>query len=95
MAASNPAQYARLEVQLNQPVRVPSVDLRMCCLLVMQLEVQRCDECRQVLPPDYQPPLDEPWTTGIFGCAEDPESSTRPLILSPFPRSDPCTLFEF
>jgi hypothetical protein len=28
----------------------------------------------QVLPETYEPPSDENWTTGIFGCAEDPES---------------------
>ncbi|KAJ0113394.1 hypothetical protein Patl1_00160 [Pistacia atlantica] len=48
--------------ELNQPVEVP------------QLNVQRCCECGQVLPESYEPPADEDWTTGIFGCAEDTES---------------------
>lgn len=39
-----------------------------------QLNVHRCNECGQPLPESYQPPADEPWTTGIFGCAEDRES---------------------
>ena len=33
-----------------------------------------CIQCGQVLPEGHQAPADEPWTTGIFGCAEDPES---------------------
>lgn len=28
----------------------------------------------QVLPETYEPPSDENWTTGIFACAEDPDS---------------------
>ena len=39
-----------------------------------QLEVCKCNECGQPLPENFQPPADEPWTTGIFGCAEDTES---------------------
>ncbi|RLN15825.1 hypothetical protein C2845_PM02G20180 [Panicum miliaceum] len=56
--------------ELNQPVRVP------------ELEVQTCEVCRQVLPPGFHPPADEPWSTGIFGCAEDCESCTNPGILA-------------
>jgi hypothetical protein len=41
---------------------------------VRQLEVCKCNECGQPLPENFQPPADEPWTTGIFGCAEDTES---------------------
>ncbi|ONK76166.1 uncharacterized protein A4U43_C03F24630 [Asparagus officinalis] len=51
--------------ELNQPVRVP------------QLEVSKCNECQQPLPESYEPPADEPWTTGIFGCAEDTDSSVH------------------
>lgn len=40
----------------------------------MQLHVRKCNECGQALPESFEPPGDEPWTTGIFGCAEDPES---------------------
>lgn len=39
-----------------------------------QLQVRRCLECGQPLPDTYQRPADEDWTSGIFGCAEDPES---------------------
>ncbi|XP_038976333.1 cell number regulator 6-like [Phoenix dactylifera] len=60
--------------ELNQPVRVP------------QLEVRRCNECGQPLPESYEPPADEPWMTGIFGCAEDPESCWTGLFC-------PCVLF--
>ncbi|KAJ6807455.1 cell number regulator 6-like [Iris pallida] len=60
--------------ELNQPVRVP------------QLEVQRCNECGQPLPESYEPPADEPWTTGIFGCAEDTDSCWTGLFC-------PCVLF--
>ncbi|XP_072985867.1 cell number regulator 6-like [Typha latifolia] len=60
--------------ELNQPVRVP------------QLEVRRCNECGQPLPESYEPPANEPWTTGIFGCAEDTESCWTGLFC-------PCVLF--
>ncbi|KAG0447367.1 hypothetical protein HPP92_028358 [Vanilla planifolia] len=60
--------------ELNQPVSVP------------QLEVHRCHECGQPLPESYEPPADEAWTTGIFGCAEDPESCWKGLFC-------PCVLF--
>ncbi|URE14797.1 cell number regulator 6-like [Musa troglodytarum] len=60
--------------ELNQPVRVP------------QLEVRRCAECGQPLPESYEPPADEAWTTGICGCAEDPESCRTGLFC-------PCVLF--
>ncbi|XP_028961916.1 cell number regulator 6-like isoform X2 [Malus domestica] len=48
--------------ELNQPIEVP------------QSNVHRCHQCGQPLPESYLPPRDEPWTTGIFGCAEDRES---------------------
>ncbi|PKA59577.1 Cell number regulator 6 [Apostasia shenzhenica] len=60
--------------ELNQPVSVP------------QLEVHRCQECGQPLPESYEPPADEAWTTGIFGCAEDTESCWKGLLC-------PCVLF--
>ncbi|KAJ0961935.1 hypothetical protein J5N97_029763 [Dioscorea zingiberensis] len=37
-------------------------------------------------PESYSPPADEPWTTGIFGCAEDTESCWTGLFC-------PCVLF--
>jgi hypothetical protein len=48
--------------ELNQPVHVP------------QLVVHRCAECGQPLPESYEPPSNEPWTTGIFGCGQDMDS---------------------
>ncbi|KAA8533868.1 hypothetical protein F0562_031385 [Nyssa sinensis] len=60
--------------ELNQPIDVP------------QLNVHRCNECGQPLPESFEPPADEPWTTGIFGCAEDTESCWTGLFC-------PCVLF--
>ncbi|KAL9409446.1 hypothetical protein AB3S75_047776 [Citrus x aurantiifolia] len=60
--------------ELNQPIEVP------------QLNVHRCNECGQPLPEDFEPPADEPWTTGIFGCTEDTESCWTGLFC-------PCVLF--
>ncbi|PSS35945.1 Cell number regulator like [Actinidia chinensis var. chinensis] len=48
--------------ELNQPIDVA------------QLTARKCQECGQSLPPTYQPPADEDWSTGIFGCAEDANS---------------------
>ena len=44
--------------------------------MVWQLVVHRCNECGQPLPESYEPPGNEPWTTGIFGCGEDLDSCT-------------------
>ncbi|KAG1360759.1 cell number regulator 6 [Cocos nucifera] len=86
MADGTTRQYVKLtkdqdapmeEIQpgeLNQPIRVP------------QLEVRRCTECGQALPESYEPPADEAWTTGIFGCFEDMESCWTGLFC-------PCVLF--
>ncbi|KAK9148374.1 hypothetical protein Scep_007131 [Stephania cephalantha] len=60
--------------ELNQPVEIP------------HLTVHRCHECGQPLPDNFQPPADEPWSTGVFGCAEDPESCWTGLFC-------PCVLF--
>ncbi|KAL5718240.1 Cell number regulator 6 [Ranunculus cassubicifolius] len=60
--------------ELNQPVEVP------------QLDVRRCMECGQTLPESYEPPSDEPWSTGIFGCAEDSDSCWTGLFC-------PCVQF--
>ncbi|KAK8960780.1 Cell number regulator 6 [Platanthera guangdongensis] len=62
--------------ELNQPVRIP------------QLEVRKCNECGQPLPESYEPPADEPWTTGIFGCAEDPDSFAPQSTKSPENQGD-------
>ncbi|CAI9103067.1 OLC1v1001498C2 [Oldenlandia corymbosa var. corymbosa] len=81
----NPSRYVKLTKdqapledikpgELNQPIEVP------------QLNVRRCNECGQPLPESFEPPADEPWTTGIFGCAEDTESCWQGLFC-------PCVLF--
>ncbi|KAF0928718.1 hypothetical protein E2562_006140 [Oryza meyeriana var. granulata] len=41
-----------------------------------ELERKRSGECGQKLPESYQASANEPWTTGICGCAEDAESRT-------------------
>ncbi|KAL1565193.1 Cell number regulator 6, variant 2 [Salvia divinorum] len=85
MAEDHPSRYVKLtkdqapmeEIkpgELNQPIDVP------------QLHVRKCNECGQPLPDSYQAPADEPWTTGIFGCAEDAESCKTGLFC-------PCVLF--
>ncbi|KAL8520250.1 hypothetical protein ACS0TY_010976 [Phlomoides rotata] len=82
---SHPSRYVKLTKdqspmedikpgELNQPIDVP------------QLHVRKCHECGQPLPETYQAPADEPWTTGIFDCAEDAESFRMGLFC-------PCILF--
>ncbi|KAF5760070.1 putative PLAC8 motif-containing protein [Helianthus annuus] len=80
----NPSRYVKLNKdqapveinpgELNQPIEVP------------QLNVRKCNECGQPLPESFEPPAVEPWTTGIFGCAEDTESCWSGLFC-------PCVLF--
>ncbi|CAA0836702.1 PLAC8 family protein [Striga hermonthica] len=60
--------------ELNLPIDVP------------QLHAPKCRECGQPLPESYQAPADEPWTSGIFECAQDPESCRTGLFC-------PCILF--
>ncbi|KAF8008659.1 hypothetical protein BT93_K2354 [Corymbia citriodora subsp. variegata] len=60
--------------ELNLPIEVP------------QLEVRKCHECGQPLPESFEPPADENWTTGIFGCTEDSQSCWTGLFC-------PCVLF--
>ncbi|CAI9103616.1 OLC1v1002133C2 [Oldenlandia corymbosa var. corymbosa] len=60
--------------ELNQPIDV------------VQLTAPKCPQCGQALPESYQPPATEDWTTGIFGCAEDPNSCWTGLFC-------PCILF--
>ncbi|KAH7843685.1 hypothetical protein Vadar_019559 [Vaccinium darrowii] len=60
--------------ELNQPIDVP------------RLLVRKCNHCQQPLPENFVPITDEPWTTGIFGCAEDPDSCWTGLLC-------PCVLF--
>ncbi|XP_024970179.1 cell number regulator 6-like isoform X1 [Cynara cardunculus var. scolymus] len=80
----NPSRYVKLNKdqapvdispgELNQPIEVP------------QLNVRKCNECGQPLPESFEPPAVEPWSTGIFGCAEDTESCWTGLFC-------PCVLF--
>ncbi|KAI3519568.1 hypothetical protein L1887_08778 [Cichorium endivia] len=60
--------------ELNQPIEVP------------QMNVHKCNECGQPLPESFEPPAVEPWSTGIFSCAEDTESCWTGLFC-------PCVLF--
>ncbi|KAM7504630.1 hypothetical protein LguiB_003534 [Lonicera macranthoides] len=60
--------------ELNQPINVP------------QSNVCKCNECGQPLPESFEPLANEPWTTGIFCCAEDTESCWTGLCY-------PCVLF--
>lgn len=60
--------------ELNQPIDVD------------KLTARRCQECGQTLPATYQPPADEDWMTGVFGCAEDADSCLTGLFC-------PCVLF--
>ncbi|KAK6155877.1 hypothetical protein DH2020_010125 [Rehmannia glutinosa] len=82
---SHPSRYVKLTKEqaptedinpgeLNMPIDVP------------QLNAPRCNECGQPLPESYQAPADEPWTTGIFECAQDAESCRTGLFC-------PCVLF--
>ncbi|KAJ4847262.1 Cell number regulator 6 [Turnera subulata] len=84
--SNNPSRYVKLTKEqqegaiedikpgeLNQPIQVP------------QLNVRRCHECGQALPQDFEPPADEPWSSGIFGCAQDHQSWTALFC--------PCVLF--
>ncbi|KAH7855524.1 hypothetical protein Vadar_025834 [Vaccinium darrowii] len=59
--------------ELNEPIPAP------------QLRVRKCDACGQRLPESFEFPKDEPWSTGILGCAEDPESCWIGLLC-------PCVL---
>ncbi|KAL4385373.1 hypothetical protein GQ457_15G026680 [Hibiscus cannabinus] len=83
--SNGPSHYVRLGKEkdpveditpgeLNQPVNVP------------QLTVYRCPECGQPLPESYEPPADEDWVTGIFGCLEDTQSCRMGMFC-------PCVLF--
>lgn len=60
--------------ELNEPIPAP------------QLPVRRCHRCKQHLPESFDFPKDEPWSTGILGCAEDPESCWIGLM-------SPCVLY--
>lgn len=63
-----------------------------CGSCIQQLTARRCQECGQTLPPTYQPPADEDWSTGIFGCAEDAGSCKCFLYLFMFQFFSYCAL---
>ncbi|KVH91223.1 cell number regulator 6-like [Cynara cardunculus var. scolymus] len=60
--------------ELNQPIDIH------------ELHARRCPECGQSLPASYESPADEDWSTGIFSCADDPDSCMTGLFC-------PCVLF--
>ncbi|KAK9048354.1 hypothetical protein SSX86_032683 [Deinandra increscens subsp. villosa] len=80
----NPSQYVKLN-KLQAPVEIDSRELNQP-VEVPQLNVQKCEGCGQALPESFEPPAIEPWTTGIFDCAEDRESCRTGLFC-------PCVLF--
>uniref|UniRef100_A0A0D9VN92 Cell number regulator 6 n=1 Tax=Leersia perrieri TaxID=77586 RepID=A0A0D9VN92_9ORYZ len=80
---SHPSRY----VKLTRDQDAPAEDIRPGELnQPVHLEGRRCTECGQVLPETYEPPADEPWTTGIFACTDDPDSCRTGLFC-------PCVLF--
>ncbi|GFZ15192.1 PLAC8 family protein [Actinidia rufa] len=62
---------------------------------IIVLHCRKCNECGQALPESFEPPANEPWTTGIFGCAEDTESCGIALAAATavFHGIDPRTSF--
>lgn len=69
------------------------VDKIITLWFVWQLNVRKCNECGQPLPESFEPPANEPWTTGIFGCAEDTESCKFLYSMSAFRNSQIYELF--
>ncbi|KZV43418.1 cell number regulator 6, partial [Dorcoceras hygrometricum] len=53
---------------------------------IMQLHVQRSFECEYPFQEGFHGPAKEPWSTGIFECAQDRESCLMGLFC-------PCVLF--
>uniref|UniRef100_A0A0E0NNG8 Cell number regulator 6 n=1 Tax=Oryza rufipogon TaxID=4529 RepID=A0A0E0NNG8_ORYRU len=82
---SHPSRYVKLSREHDAPA--PAEDIRPGELnQPVHLEGRRCSECGQVLPESYEPPADEPWTTGIFACTDDPQTCRTGLFC-------PCVLF--
>uniref|UniRef100_A0A0E0K7I4 Cell number regulator 6 n=1 Tax=Oryza punctata TaxID=4537 RepID=A0A0E0K7I4_ORYPU len=87
--------------ELNQPVHVPQARTLLDLFSsppppppYLVLEGRRCSECGQVLPESYEPPADEPWTTGIFACTDDPQTwIALALLTAIFHGVDPRTSF--
>ncbi|XP_048549891.1 cell number regulator 6-like [Triticum urartu] len=95
---SHPSQYVRLKKDQDASASGPSVeDIRPGELnlpvAVPQLEQRKCFKCgRCCLRATGRPAT--PWTTGIFGCAEDPESLSDLLtVLCRIGLFCPCVLF--
>ncbi|KAG6780909.1 hypothetical protein POTOM_013788 [Populus tomentosa] len=97
MAEGNVSRYVKLTKEQTVVEEIkPAFQLRSDAVVFASLEsnyhafsyleVCKCNECGQPLPENFQPPADEPWTTGIFGCAEDTESCWTGLFC-------PCVLF--
>lgn len=82
----NPSRYVKLNKEHEAPLEEIQPGELNQPVAVSQLVVHRCRECNQPLPESYAPPGNEPWTTGICGCAEDFDSCWLGLIC-------PCILF--
>ncbi|KAM7512145.1 hypothetical protein LguiB_011020 [Lonicera macranthoides] len=79
---------------IGEPIFIPKgIEEDDGYLLVVELTARKCPECGQALPESYQPPADEDWSTGIFGCIEDPESCgmTLAALTALFHGMDPDT----
>ncbi|KAG6425425.1 hypothetical protein SASPL_115860 [Salvia splendens] len=85
---SNPASSIcpLMCLSLIAPLSYIFIVKKLSLCFIPQLHVRKCNECGQPLPDSYHAPADEPWTTGIFGCAEDAESCKTGLFC-------PCVLF--
>eukprot|EP00250_Pteridium_aquilinum_P006830 c16668_g1_i1 orf=167-433(-) len=70
----NPSRYVKLGKDQEAPLEEIQPGELNQAIPVSQLVVHRCRECNQPLPESYAPPGNEPWTTGICGCAEDFDS---------------------
>uniref|UniRef100_A0A0E0K7I3 Uncharacterized protein n=1 Tax=Oryza punctata TaxID=4537 RepID=A0A0E0K7I3_ORYPU len=90
---SHPSRYVKLSRDQDAPAAAE--DIRPGELnQPVHLEGRRCSECGQVLPESYEPPADEPWTTGIFACTDDPQTwIALALLTAIFHGVDPRTSF--
>ncbi|KAL2920470.1 Cell number regulator 6 [Bienertia sinuspersici] len=84
--SSNASKYVKLtKAQVSGDEEITPGELNQA-VPTSQLHVHKCSECGQPLPESYEPPSDEPWSSGIFGCTEDTESCWTGLFC-------PCVLF--
>ncbi|XP_021752179.1 cell number regulator 6-like [Chenopodium quinoa] len=84
--SSNASKYVKLtKAQVSADEDITPGELNQA-IPNSQLHVHKCSECGQPLPESYEPPGDEPWSSGIFGCTQDTESCWTGLFC-------PCVLF--